>query len=98
MLIHVTQKHIEAGRLSQDFPLWQCPINRAIFDAIGLMPSTGYGWTNIPIPYLIEDSHLNTTEHISLRLPAEASTFIRDFDCGAPVDPFSFELHFDNIF
>jgi hypothetical protein len=77
LTIEVTQEDIERG-VKQE--CWDCPI------ALALFRTTGKEWSVAPSSC----RELGTlTDYI---FPAEATEFIRSFDLGYPVSPFSFKL------
>jgi len=57
---------------------WSCPVGQAITRCYG--PHGGVVATDVKI------------KHMVVLLPYEATRFIRDFDNGRPVKPFSFML------
>lgn len=82
MTIHVTQEDIDTGQRNKP---WACPVALAIKRA---MP-THVVEAGPEVVYLHKPGDLaNTAYHT----PITASFFIENFDNGAPVSPFSFDL------
>jgi hypothetical protein len=78
-LIRVTQKHIDEG---EPFQAELCPI------ALALKETLGVRWTvNNYTAWRTSDPIGSRSAH---ELSASAEKFIRDFDAGHPVEPFSF--------
>lgn len=80
MIVNVKQEHIDDGERED---IERCPI------ALALREQTGDCWTVGPQGCEIEDAD------IFLRLPLIAQQFVKDFDTGNSVTPFSFELKDD---
>ncbi len=81
--IYVTEKLIKAGIQMHSC---RCPVALAITAAGGVDPIVGGDKVNV--------SHLvgGTIEEFYIDLPAKAAAFIKRFDVGSRVKPFSFEL------
>lgn len=84
MTIHVTQAHIDNGTAkSCEF----CPVAEAVREDSGVdCVVSSIGLTLFPA---------GGKPWVSLFLPSEAKRFIRSFDRGLPVEPFSFELDYE---
>lgn len=83
MTINVTQKHIDAGRAAMaggGLPSVSCAITQAVRE-IWPKATTGASFM-----------HQMDEERTAYFLPESARTFIKSFDNGVPVAPFSFEL------
>lgn len=83
MLIHVTQRHIDAGCVKHGN---NCPIALAIIEQSKLV-SIYVGKTRI-----FSSEPLTLTTDAIADLPSQAIDFIALFDKGRPAAPFSFEL------
>lgn len=81
MLIKVKKEHIEAGCENKQNG-GSCPVYYALRCA-GIDVSWVLRW---------RFSYLNGTNYMSTDLPPEAQDWIRDFDAGLEVKPFSFEV------
>lgn len=85
MLIHVTQKHVDAGKAND---CWRCPVALALSDVL-MEPwkpiVSGWGVTFV-------DTVLVVSREVK-EFPLELHCFIDNFDDGIPVEPFSFEIH-----
>lgn len=83
MLIKVTQEDIDLGKPRS---YQYCPVALAVVRACNRAVeyvSVGFG---------VVDVYLLPREHLMARYPAEVNTFIGNFDRGATVAPFEFEL------
>jgi len=84
MKIHVTEKHIKKGVISDP---WNCPIAIAIQKATGIEPTVTSEW------YILDSVKFPVPKKVSkLPMPKKVSKFIDDFDQGKPVKPFNFVL------
>jgi hypothetical protein len=87
-IISVTAEHIAKG-----FPgdCGDCPVWHAIAAAI---PGLAY----LRVRYLDIDVRPRPGDDmVSIDLPAEPVAFIRAFDVGRPVEPFTFELDYPAV-
>jgi hypothetical protein len=75
--INVTQEDIDQGKRTSPT---QCAV------ALAMRRETGNEWV------VGEYDMDNFQTNIGVRLPEEARTFIKDFDYGRPVEPFSFTV------
>ena len=76
-VIEVTQEDIDRGVRKESC---QCPI------ALALQRCTGYLWAAGPL----EACRIGVADS-DVEFPRDAKRFIRNFDDGLPVQPFSFE-------
>lgn len=79
MKIKVTQKHIDNGFKNN---CWRCPIALAIEEQL------------INKSFTVASSTIRIQGNV-INLPYEACNFIRKFDNGLPVEPFEFELDYN---
>ena len=80
MWIHVNERHIKAGMAGK---CYECPIAMAVTETVG----PGYG--------VCADAIWRQTDEGGIEerpMPDQAREFIRCFDRGEPVAPFSFEF------
>lgn len=82
MKINITQKDINKGEKANGD---RCPIARAIKRA---MPFKNI-WYKYEVGRILVMNRFGNTV---FELPVEAVKFIRDYDGGHPVEPFSFEV------
>ena len=82
MLIEVTQADIDGGT---KFDAWKCPVARAIKRHLAS------GWTVTVTVFSILISH-DSAVIFNIKTPPTVETFIRSFDLGSPVKPFSFDM------
>lgn len=85
MTINVTQEHISKGKRYA----WECPIALALKDAICRWCGPNVGTNYIGFYDKSEIRHIVET-------PVAAQEFIRKFDNGKPVKPFSFEIPYQH--
>jgi len=83
MVVTVTKNDIKAGFLHHSF---HCPIAKALKRATKRAVSIGVGYATV---YRSESDRYKNTVYI---LPDEVVKFIRNFDRGLPVEPFTFTL------
>jgi hypothetical protein len=82
VLVEVTQEDIDKGKRGDP---WCCPAARALERA------TGKKWSVVgPLCSRVDDRKQAIGKRITL--PQEVFDFVRAFDGGEPVSPFSFEL------
>jgi len=82
MRVHVTLDHINAGKRTDPEA---CPIALALCEATG-----SQGWeVGDDLAHRHDYDDLDRCDH--WHLPEVATRFVRDFDAGRPVRPFSFE-------
>lgn len=88
MTIRVTRQHIADGKgISGELRACNCPIALAIKDVFPYSVSTVVGPNLVWVKW--EDER---TDILKSRLPGAARDFIRRFDAGLPVEPFTFTL------
>lgn len=83
MTINVTQEHIDAGRAAMaggEAPSKACAIAQAVRE---IWPNATTGASFV---------HQMDEERTAYYLPESARAFIKSFDNGVPVAPFSFEV------
>lgn len=83
--VHVTQKHIDEGKIGQ---CKRCPIAlgiKEIFPALDVQVGKTAVHIDVP-PAVLRDTYRYA------RIPKEAEDFISAFDQGVNVKPFSFPL------
>ena len=96
MQINVTQKHIQAGKPKKHL---DCPITLAFkakgFQQISIHLTEAYYAYPMPDRLVITTDGVRTIDRFIIRwipLPKEATAFIRAFDAGDTVEPFTFEI------
>ena len=94
-VISVSEQHIDIGfEESAD----QCPIALAAVEAGLTMPHVYWDecaceQEDCPLSYYeLEHGHGEPHERNAITLPKEAAMFVRKFDAGEKVEPFSFEV------
>ena len=83
MKIEVTQHDIDKGLNNNCF---LCPIAHAVKRKMG---------TDSVLVYCDRISVMSTVTSYNYKLPKKARTFIKRFDDGKPVEPFTFEIKKD---
>lgn len=83
MIVSIEQKHIDAGEI---YSAYECPIALAVRDQYPDFQSV----TVTPDDLYIGISLKHGTSEM-FDMPDEASAFVRDFDKGKAVQPFTFE-------
>ena len=83
MIIEVKQKHIDNG---QKFRSVRCPVALAAKETVGPEVQLIFG-----PDYFVVAGH----PRARYDLPLEVQDFIRAFDDGLPVQPFTFELNYE---
>lgn len=82
MKIKVTQEHIEKG---EGCSAYRCPVALAVMDVCP-------GGVFIGLRVCYWSNNNRSDENRRAFLPPKARAFIREFDAGKPVQPFTFEL------
>jgi len=86
--VTVTAEHIANGERGE---CMGCPVWLAITDAL---PGLAY------LAVFIQDIQLRPDpddDDAEVEMPAEVLDFVRDFDLGLPVEPFTFELDYPAV-
>lgn len=78
MKVEVTQRHIDNGNRCD---CWDCPIAKALSETLSGHVAVGSRDVNLP-----------GISGSDVPLPPEAIAFIKAYDAGQQVQPFSFEL------
>jgi hypothetical protein len=87
MIIQVTQKDIDKGLKSS---CYECPIALAFKRKVKNQILFGYAVNYESIDHFTKDN-----KWYIYALPKKAQTFIKRFDGGKPVEPFTFEIEKD---
>ena len=83
--VEVTAEHIAAGARPGEYdPEWHDPIARAIAEIVGV--------ASVETEYEVVTIGTHEPGTIVLDFPREATAWMRRFDAGEPVEPFSFDL------
>ena len=87
MTIHVTQEHIDKGALSNSC---KCPVALALQE---VLQKQVFVCQTVAATYRIEASDLSSIgQYDDYGLPQSVADFVRRFDAGQDVEPFTFEL------
>jgi len=86
LVVEVTQEDIAEGMRHRCF---LCPVSRAVNRATGI-PFMAVGTAAVPDERIQLCDPKSSTTLVEYAMPYEASNFVRDFDLGADVSPFTF--------
>jgi hypothetical protein len=84
-VITVTAQHIAQGARSN---CWRCPIALAVREAF---PDTAIAVSDFYIQMTLDG------QQRIIRTPRETALFIRAFDTGVPIEPFSFTVDYPEV-
>lgn len=91
--VNVTANDIKYGKRSDGF---SCPIHRAL-NRHKVVREQGEFYVNkYSVRHLRESAYLSWNwTLIFSAIPSRATSFITQFDCGFPVEPFTFEMEIE---